>query len=48
LWLNTVFAHGGLEGKNKRSDFESTVDQYGHAVLNFVFGRLSAKLVMNF
>lgn len=40
LWLNTVFAHGGLEGKNKRSDFEATVDQYGHAVFEFCFRSL--------
>jgi len=40
LWLNTVFAHGGLEGKNKRGDFEVTVDQYGHAVFEFCFRSL--------
>ncbi len=40
LWLNTVFAHGGLEGKNKRSDFEATVDQYGHAAFEFCFRSL--------
>ncbi len=40
LWLNTVFAHSGLEGKNKRSDFEATVDQYGHAVFEFCFRSL--------
>src|SRR5439155_19154224 len=25
LWLNTVFAHGGIEGRNKRRDFETAV-----------------------
>jgi len=29
LWLNTVFAHGGISGSNKRSDFEVAVDRYG-------------------
>jgi hypothetical protein len=29
LWLNTVFAHGGISGPNKRSDFEAAADKYG-------------------
>ena len=48
LWLNTVFAHGGLEGKNKRSDFEATVDQYGHAVFEFCFRSLVRKIGFEF
>lgn len=40
LWLNTVFAHGGLEGKNKRGDFESIIDRHGHAVFEFCFRSL--------
>ena len=32
LWLNTVFAHGGVDGgKNKRADFEAAVAAHGHA-----------------
>lgn len=32
LWLNTVFAHGGIDGgKNKRLDFEAAVAAHGHA-----------------
>lgn len=29
LWLNTVFAHGGIVGRNKRRDFESAVAKHG-------------------
>lgn len=41
LWLNTVFAHGGIEGtkkpkvKNHRKDFEAAVDTHGHAAFEF-------------
>lgn len=35
LWLNTVFAHDGLTGKNKRSDFERIVKQHGHALFEY-------------
>ena len=35
LWLNTVFAHGGIVGKNKRKDFEVAVETYGHASFEF-------------
>lgn len=35
LWLNTVFAHGGIEGKNKRQDFEAAVAAHGHAAFEF-------------
>jgi len=48
LWLNTVFAHGGLEGPNKRSDFEATVDQYGHAVFEFCFRSLVREIGFQF
>jgi hypothetical protein len=48
LWLNTVFAHGGLEGRNKRSDFESAVDQYGHAVFEFSFRTLVREIGFEF
>jgi hypothetical protein len=40
LWLNTVFAHDGLEGQNKRSDFEALSDQYGHARFEHTFRSL--------
>lgn len=35
LWLNTVFAHDGLAGKNKRSDFERIVKRHGHALFEY-------------
>ena len=41
LWLNTVFAHGGIAGpkkpkvKNHRKDFEAAVDKHGHAAFEF-------------
>jgi hypothetical protein len=37
LWLNTVFAHGGIEGKNKREEFETVSDRYGHALFEYTF-----------
>lgn len=37
LWLNTVFAHGGIEGKNRRSDFEQAVEQFGHGAFEWCF-----------
>jgi hypothetical protein len=37
LWLNTVFAHGGIEGKNRRTDFESAVNQFGHGAFEWSF-----------
>lgn len=40
LWLNTVFAHGGIEGKNRRSDFESAVNQFGHGAFEWSFRHL--------
>jgi hypothetical protein len=46
LWLNTVFAHGGVDGKKKaktrRADFEAAVKTYGHAAYEYAF-RLSVK-----
>lgn len=35
LWLNTVFAHGGIKGKNKRAHFEAAVEVHGHAAFEF-------------
>ena len=40
LWLNTVFAHGGIEGKNRRTDFESAVNQFGHGAFEWSFRSL--------
>jgi hypothetical protein len=40
LWLNTVFAHGGIEGKNKRADFESAVEKYGQGRFEYSFRTL--------
>jgi hypothetical protein len=37
LWLNTVFAHGGIEGKNKRREFEAISDRYGQALFEYTF-----------
>lgn len=37
LWLNTVFAHGGIEGKNKRAEFEAISDRFGHALFEYTF-----------
>jgi hypothetical protein len=48
LWLNTVFAHTGLEGRNKRHDFEAAVDQYGHAVFEFCFRSLVREIGFEF
>jgi hypothetical protein len=43
LWLNTVFAHGGVAGRNKRSDFEAAADKYGQGRFEFEF-RMCVKL----
>lgn len=40
LWLNTVFAHGGIKGKNKRADFEAAVAAGGHAHFEYAFRSL--------
>ena len=40
LWLNTVFAHGGIEGANRRLDFENAVAKFGHARFEFCFRSL--------
>ncbi len=37
LCLNTVFAHGGLVGKNKRAEFEAAVAAGGHAPFEYAF-----------
>jgi len=37
LWLNTVFAHGGIAGRNKRSDFEAAADKYGQGRFEYAF-----------
>jgi hypothetical protein len=37
LWLNTVFAHGGISGPNKRSDFEVTANKYGQGRFEYAF-----------
>lgn len=37
LWLNTVFAHGGIEGRNKRADFEALSDKYGQGRFEYAF-----------
>ena len=37
LWLNTVFAHGGIEGRNKRADFETLSDKYGQGRFEYAF-----------
>lgn len=44
LWLNTVFAHGGITGSTKRSDFDTAVTTYGHAQFEYAF-RLSVKFL---
>ena len=44
LWLNTVFAHDGLTGPTRRSDFEAAVATYGHAQFEYAF-RLSVKFL---
>lgn len=44
LWLNTVFAHGGLTGKTRRSDFDAAVATYGHAQFEYAF-RLAVKFL---
>jgi hypothetical protein len=43
LWLNTVFAHGGIAGPNKRLDFEAATDKYGQGRFEFGF-RMCVKL----
>src|SRR5438132_316637 len=40
LWLNTVFAHGGIEGRAKRADFESAADKYGEGRFEYSFRTL--------
>jgi hypothetical protein len=40
LWLNTVFAHGGIEGRNKRRDFEAAADKHGHGRFEYSFRTL--------
>ncbi|MFA5263034.1 MAG: hypothetical protein WC378_04360 [Opitutaceae bacterium] len=41
LWLNTVFAHSGLDGKKKaktrRADFDAAVKTYGQAAYEYAF-----------
>ena len=37
LWLNTVFAHGGIAWGNRRSDFEAAADKYGQGRFEFGF-----------
>jgi hypothetical protein len=37
LWLNTVFAHAGISGRNKRSDFERAADKYGQGRFEYPF-----------
>lgn len=37
LWLNTVFAHGGIKGRTKRSEFEAAADKYGHGRFEYAF-----------
>ncbi len=44
LWLNTVFAHGGIEGRNRRVDFENAVAKFGHARFEFCFRSLVRSL----
>lgn len=44
LWLNTVFAHDGLKGKNKRSEFEAIAEKHGHALFEYNF-RLFVKQI---
>lgn len=40
LWLNTVFAHGGITGRNKRRDFESAVEKHGQGRFEYSFRTL--------
>lgn len=40
LWLNTVFAHGGIAGPNKRSDFEAIANKYGEGRFEYAFRNL--------
>lgn len=40
LWLNTVFAHGGIKGRSKRSDFETMADKYGQGRFEYAFRML--------
>lgn len=37
LWLNTVFAHGGIKGSTKRSDFEKMINDFGHGPVECAF-----------
>jgi len=50
LWLNTVFAHGGLDGRKKartrRGDFEAATVTYKHAPFEYAF-RASVKSIGN-
>jgi hypothetical protein len=48
LWLNTVFAHGGIEGRNKRQDFDAAVDEYGHGFFEYAFRTLVRSLGMEY
>jgi len=40
LWLNTVFAHGGIAGRNRRRDFESAVEKHGQGRFEYSFRSL--------
>jgi hypothetical protein len=40
LWLNTVFAHGGVAGRNKRRDFEFAVEKHGQGRFEYSFRTL--------
>lgn len=48
LWLNTVFAHDGLEGRTKRADFEAVVTKIGHAHFEYNFRLLTKQLGQQF
>jgi hypothetical protein len=37
LWLNTVFAHGGITGPNKRGDFQAVVEKHGQGRFEYAF-----------
>lgn len=40
LWLNTVFAHGGIAGRNRRRDFELAVEKHGQGRFEYSFRSL--------
>src|SRR4051812_48980569 len=40
LWLNTVFAHGGIAGRNKRGDFEAVAEKHGQGRFEYAFRTL--------